>query len=83
MSSAFGHSFAPVAVIPSVPNDASIMRLIGAVLHEQNDKWRTSSRCMLVESFAQIDTEEIGRILGTTTKAVCSFPRAIREAPPA
>jgi hypothetical protein len=69
MSSAFGHSFGPMAIMPSLPNDASIMRLIGAVLFEQNDEWQTSRRSMMVEAFARIDTEEIDPILGITTKA--------------
>ena len=45
------------------------MRLIGAVLFEQNDAWQTSSRYMKVEAFAQIDKEEINPILSITTKA--------------
>jgi transposase-like protein len=52
-----------------VPNEASIMRLIGAVLFEQNDEWQTSSRYMMVEAFALIDKEEIDPILSITTKA--------------
>ena len=51
------------------PNEASIMRLIGAVLFEANDDWQTSSRYMMVEAFAQIDKEEIDPILSITTKA--------------
>ena len=51
------------------PNAASIMRLIGAILLEQNDEWQTSSRYMMVEAFAQIDKEEIDQILSLTTKA--------------
>jgi putative transposase len=51
------------------PNEASIMRLIGAVLFEQNDKWQTSSRTMMVKAFAQIDKEESDPILSITTKA--------------
>ena len=42
-------------VVGIFPNEASIMRLIGAVLFEQNDEWQTSSRYMMVEAFAQID----------------------------
>jgi len=39
------------------------------VLFEQNDEWQTSSRYMMVEAFARIDTEEIDPILSITTKA--------------
>lgn len=56
-------------VVGIFPNEASIMRLIGAVLFEQNDEWQTSSRYMMVEAFAQIDKEEIAPILSITTKA--------------
>ena len=50
------------------PNEASIMRLIGAVLFGQNDEWQASSRYMMVEPFAQIDKEEIDPIHSITTK---------------
>ena len=50
-------------VVGIFPNEASIIRLIGAVLFEQNDKWQTASRYMMVEAFAQIDHEEIDPIL--------------------
>ena len=56
-------------VVGIFPNEASIMRLIGAVLFEINDDWQTSSRYMMVEAFAQIDKEEIDPILSITTKA--------------
>lgn len=56
-------------VVGIFPNEASIMRLIGAVLFEQNDEWQTSSRYMMVEAFAQIDKEERDPILSITTKA--------------
>lgn len=68
VSSAFGQSLEPVAVAPSLPNESSIMRLIGAVLFEQNDEWQTSSRYMTVEACAQIDKEDIDPILSITTK---------------
>ena len=69
MSSAFEHSFGPMAVMPSRPNEASIIRLIGAVLFEQNDEWQTANRYMMVEAFTQIDKEEIDPIHSITTKA--------------
>jgi len=69
MSSALGHSFEPMAGMPSIPNDDAIVRLVGALLLEQNDEWQTSSRYMMVEAFARIDTEEIDPILSITTKA--------------
>ena len=56
-------------VVGIFPNDASILRLIGAVLFEQNDEWRTASRYMMAEAFAQTDKEEIDPILSITTKA--------------
>ena len=45
------------------------MRLIGAVPFERCDEWRTASRDMQVEAFAQIDHEETDPILGMTTQA--------------
>lgn len=58
------------------------MRLIGAVLVEQNNKWQTSSLYMMVEAFAQVDKEEIDPILSMATKAAWSCPQAIRETAP-
>jgi hypothetical protein len=58
-----------MAGMPSIPNEASIMRLIGAVPFEQNDEWQTSSHYMMVEALARIDTEEIDPMLSITTKA--------------
>jgi putative transposase len=59
-------------VVGIFPNEASIMRLICTVLFEQNDEWQTSSRYMMVEAFAQIDSEEIDPLLSITTKAARS-----------
>ena len=46
-----------------------IIRLIGAVLFEQNHEWQIQNRYMQVEAFDQIDKEEIDPILSITTKA--------------
>jgi transposase len=49
---------------------AMVMRLIGAVLFEQNYEWQTSNRYMMVEAFARIDKEEIDPIL-SICRATC------------
>ena len=56
-------------VVGIFPNEASIMRLIGAVLFEQNDEWQIQNRYMQVEAFDQIDKEEVDPILTLTAKA--------------
>lgn len=33
------HSFGPMAVMPSIPNEALIRRLVGAFLMEQTEQW--------------------------------------------
>ena len=56
-------------VVGIFPNEASIIRLIGAVLFEQNDEWQTQHRYMQVEAFAQIDAVNADPILSITTEA--------------
>ena len=56
-------------VVGIFPNEASIARLIGVMLFEQNDEWQTASRYMMVEACAQINNEETDPIRGITTKA--------------
>jgi mutator family transposase len=55
-------------VAGTFPNEASITRLIGAVLFEQNDEWRTASRYMQVEAVAQIGREETDPALSITAQ---------------
>jgi putative transposase len=43
-------------VVGIFPNEASIIRLIGAVLREANDEWQLQHRYMQVEAMADITT---------------------------
>lgn len=50
--------------MPSLPNEASTVRLVGAVLLEANDEWQLQLRYLLIEeSSASANTvdEEIDR----------------------
>ena len=50
-SSAYRHSFEPVAVMPALPNDDAIVRLVGALLLECNDEWAVQrARYMTLET---------------------------------
>ena len=56
-------------VVGIFPNEESILRLIGAVLFEQNDDWQSQHRYMMVDAFSQIDTAQIDPLLSITTHA--------------
>ena len=56
-------------VVAIFPNEASILRLIGAVLFEQNDEWAIRHRQMQVEVFSKIDIAEVDHILSKSTEA--------------
>lgn len=45
------------------------MRLVGAVLFEQNDDWQSQHRYMMVEAFSQIGTAQIDPLHSITTQA--------------
>ncbi len=56
-------------VVGIFPNEESIIRLIGAVLFEQNDDWQGQHRYMQVEAFSLIDTAQIDPLLSISTQA--------------
>jgi transposase-like protein len=56
-------------VVGIFPNEQSIIRLIGAVLFEQNDEWATQNRYMMVEAFDRIDAAEPDPILSISDEA--------------
>jgi len=56
-------------VVGIFPNEKSILRLIGAVLFEQNDDWQSQHRYMMVEAFSQIDAAQIDPLPSITTQA--------------
>jgi len=45
---------AKAGVVGIFPNEASIIRLIGAVLLEQNDEWLLQHRYMQIEGMAEL-----------------------------
>jgi putative transposase len=56
-------------VVGIFSNEAGIIRLIGAVLFEQNDDWQSQHRYMMAEAFSQIDAAQIDPLLSISTQA--------------
>ena len=49
-----------MAVMPSLPNDAAIVRLVGALLLEQNDEWAVQrARYMTLETMAPLSDDPL------------------------
>ena len=61
-------------VVGIFPNEASIIRLIGAVLLEQNDEWQIQHRFMQVEAMAEISVPPIDADQTVPILAACSVP---------
>jgi len=42
--------------MPTLPDEASIVRLVGAVLLKANDEWQLQHRYLSIEAFASVNT---------------------------
>jgi putative transposase len=56
-------------VVGIFPNQASITRLVGAILLEQNDEWQLQHRYMPLETMAGIGEEQINSVPALNAKA--------------
>ncbi len=54
-------------VVGIFPNDASIVRLVGALLLEQNDEWQLLRRDMQLEGLQSVSDKQLHRISAVVT----------------
>ncbi len=54
-------------VVGIFPNDASIVRLVGALLLEQNDEWQLLRRDMQLEGLQSVSDKQLHRIFAVVT----------------
>jgi transposase-like protein len=52
-------------VVGIFPNDRAVVRLVGAILAEQNDEWQIARRYFSAESLAKLRTLTISEPLPT------------------
>jgi putative transposase len=53
-------------VVGIFPNDRAVIRLVGALMLEQNDEWAVSRRYMSLESLSPLSDDPVRRLSAVT-----------------
>jgi putative transposase len=53
-------------VVGIFPNDRAVIRLVGALMLEQNDEWAVSRRYMSLESLNSLSDDPVRRLSAVT-----------------